>query len=111
MENMMDQKVQAIHKRLDAFELRVLERPTPTTDVSAFRTELSSLQTDLDTLLAPPETEPESASTTSIDNMMLDALFGDEIRPPSSSRHAGKYPRSSRAIDDTEAGRVIKREH
>ncbi|KAK4713471.1 hypothetical protein R3W88_019378 [Solanum pinnatisectum] len=111
MEHMMDQKVQAIHKHLDAFELRVLKRPTPTTYVSSFQTELASLWADLNTLLAAPETEPESAPTTPIDNTTLDALFRDEMQSPTSSHHVGKHPRSSRASDDTEAGRVSKREH
>uniref|UniRef100_M1D9P3 Integrase core domain containing protein n=1 Tax=Solanum tuberosum TaxID=4113 RepID=M1D9P3_SOLTU len=39
MESMMDQKVQAINKRLDAFELRVVERPAPTTDLSSFQSD------------------------------------------------------------------------
>ncbi|XP_049405200.1 uncharacterized protein LOC125868633 [Solanum stenotomum] len=36
--------------------------------------ELASLQAYLDTLLAPPKTEPESAPTKSVDDTMLDAL-------------------------------------
>uniref|UniRef100_M1D9C2 Integrase core domain containing protein n=1 Tax=Solanum tuberosum TaxID=4113 RepID=M1D9C2_SOLTU len=35
MEGMMDRKVQAVNKRLDAFELRILERSAPTIDLSA----------------------------------------------------------------------------
>uniref|UniRef100_M1DYY6 Integrase core domain containing protein n=1 Tax=Solanum tuberosum TaxID=4113 RepID=M1DYY6_SOLTU len=110
MEHMMDRKVQAVHQRLDAFELRVLERPAPTTNVSAFHMELASLRADLDTLLALPETEPNSAPTSSVDYTVLDALFGDEMPPHSSSRHHGMRPRSSRASDDTKAGRASKRE-
>nr|ABI34335.1 Integrase core domain containing protein [Solanum demissum] len=53
MEQMMDRKVQAVHQHLAAFELCVLERPAPTTDVFAFQMELGSIQADLDTLLAP----------------------------------------------------------
>ncbi|KAG5606313.1 hypothetical protein H5410_027805 [Solanum commersonii] len=37
MENMMDRKVQAVNKRLDAFELRFLERPALAKDLSFFR--------------------------------------------------------------------------
>uniref|UniRef100_M1DM43 Integrase core domain containing protein n=1 Tax=Solanum tuberosum TaxID=4113 RepID=M1DM43_SOLTU len=58
MEAKTDQQVQAVHKRLDAFELRVLERPAPTTDMSFFRTELASLRADVDTILATPAVEP-----------------------------------------------------
>uniref|UniRef100_M1D9I1 Integrase core domain containing protein n=1 Tax=Solanum tuberosum TaxID=4113 RepID=M1D9I1_SOLTU len=50
----MNQKVQAVHKRFDAFELNVLERPAPTTDISSFRTELASLRADVDAILATP---------------------------------------------------------
>uniref|UniRef100_M1DIZ9 Integrase core domain containing protein n=1 Tax=Solanum tuberosum TaxID=4113 RepID=M1DIZ9_SOLTU len=84
--------------------------PAPTTNVSSFRMELASLRANLDTVLALPETEPKSASTAPVDNMVLDALFGDEMTPPTSSRHAGKLPRSSRAFDNTEVGRSSKRE-
>uniref|UniRef100_M1DHZ2 Integrase core domain containing protein n=1 Tax=Solanum tuberosum TaxID=4113 RepID=M1DHZ2_SOLTU len=54
MEAKTNQKVQAVHKRLDAFELRVLERPAPTTDMSFFGTKLASLQDDVDDILATP---------------------------------------------------------
>uniref|UniRef100_M1DKX6 Integrase core domain containing protein n=1 Tax=Solanum tuberosum TaxID=4113 RepID=M1DKX6_SOLTU len=110
MEQMMDRKVQVVHQRLDAFELRVLERPAPTTYVSFFQTELASLWANLDTLIAPPETEPASAPMTPIDNMMFDALFGDEMPPLTYSLHAEKRPHSSWASDDTETVRVSKRE-
>uniref|UniRef100_M1DDR3 Integrase core domain containing protein n=1 Tax=Solanum tuberosum TaxID=4113 RepID=M1DDR3_SOLTU len=58
----------------------------------------------------PPENEPESAPTSPVDNMMFDALIGDEIPPPSSSRLDGKHPHSSLASDDIEDGRTRKRE-
>jgi len=58
---MLDHKVQVVHQRLDAFELNVLERPAPTTDVSASWMELTSLRADLNTLLVPPDTKVESA--------------------------------------------------
>ena len=35
----MDRKVLAVNKRLDAFELRVLERSAPATDISALQAE------------------------------------------------------------------------
>ncbi|KAK4727051.1 hypothetical protein R3W88_031968 [Solanum pinnatisectum] len=110
MEQMMDYKVQAIHQHLDAFELRVLERPIPTTDVFAFWMDLVSLQADLDTLLASPEADPESTPTILVDDTVLDALFRDEMPPPNSFCHAGKCPWSSQTSDDTEAKRAHKRE-
>lgn len=54
MEQIMDKKVHAVNKRLNASELHVLERPTPNIEVFAFRTELASLLAYLDTLIAPP---------------------------------------------------------
>uniref|UniRef100_M1DTP8 Integrase core domain containing protein n=1 Tax=Solanum tuberosum TaxID=4113 RepID=M1DTP8_SOLTU len=60
MEAKTDQKVQAVHKRLDAFELRVLERPAPTIDMSSFRTELASIRADVDAILATPAVEPQA---------------------------------------------------
>uniref|UniRef100_M1DG08 Integrase core domain containing protein n=1 Tax=Solanum tuberosum TaxID=4113 RepID=M1DG08_SOLTU len=41
IEGMMDRKVQAVNKRLDAFELRVLERSAPATDLSALQADLA----------------------------------------------------------------------
>ncbi|KAG5585447.1 hypothetical protein H5410_045881 [Solanum commersonii] len=58
MEGMIDQKVQAVNKHLDAFELRVLERSTPAIDLSSLQAELASLQTDVDAILAAPTIEP-----------------------------------------------------
>uniref|UniRef100_M1DXJ9 Integrase core domain containing protein n=1 Tax=Solanum tuberosum TaxID=4113 RepID=M1DXJ9_SOLTU len=84
MEQMMDQKVQAVHKHLDAFELRVLE--------------------------SPPETEPESASMVSADEVVMTALFRDIMPPPDSSYTTGKRPRSDRTTDTDEAHRLRKKE-
>lgn len=39
----MDQKFQEFHKRLDDFELRVLERPSLTSDMYYFCIELASV--------------------------------------------------------------------
>uniref|UniRef100_M1DXG2 Integrase core domain containing protein n=1 Tax=Solanum tuberosum TaxID=4113 RepID=M1DXG2_SOLTU len=61
MEVKTDQKIQAVHKRLDAFELRVLERPAPTTHMLSFRIELASLRADVDAILATPVVEPQAA--------------------------------------------------
>ncbi|KAK4737728.1 hypothetical protein R3W88_001425 [Solanum pinnatisectum] len=111
VEHMMDQKVQAIHKRLDAFELRVLERPTLIVDVVTLQKEIESLCKDLTGLLAPSETEPEPASIAQVDDTVLSALFGDGMPSPDSTRTVRKRPRSSRTSDDTKAGRASKREH
>ncbi|KAG5599606.1 hypothetical protein H5410_030976 [Solanum commersonii] len=58
MPGMINRKVQAINMCLVAFELRVLERPTLTIDLSFFQSELASLRTDVDAILAYPTVEP-----------------------------------------------------
>uniref|UniRef100_M1DJD9 Integrase core domain containing protein n=1 Tax=Solanum tuberosum TaxID=4113 RepID=M1DJD9_SOLTU len=110
METMMDQKVQVIHKCLDAFELRVLERPAPATDLSSFRTELDSLRADIDAIIATPTDEPESAPTALADDTVLDVIFSDDIAQPEPTRARGKWHRSSHISDTTEDARARKRE-
>uniref|UniRef100_M1BIC4 Integrase core domain containing protein n=1 Tax=Solanum tuberosum TaxID=4113 RepID=M1BIC4_SOLTU len=58
MEGMMDRKVQAVNKRLDAFELRVLELSAPAIDLSSLQAELASLRTDVNSILVAPTVEP-----------------------------------------------------
>uniref|UniRef100_M1DAM0 Integrase core domain containing protein n=1 Tax=Solanum tuberosum TaxID=4113 RepID=M1DAM0_SOLTU len=53
MEGMMDWKVQSINKRLDAFELRVLERSALAIDLSSLQAELANLRTTLIPFLTP----------------------------------------------------------
>ncbi|KAK4737545.1 hypothetical protein R3W88_001242 [Solanum pinnatisectum] len=110
MGHMMDLKVQAVNKRLDAFQLRVLERPVPTTYISYFWTKLDSLQANLDVILALPMDMPESAPTAPVDDTVLDALYNEDT-PQSESTHAqGKRHRSSHTSDATEDARAKKRE-
>uniref|UniRef100_M1DXK1 Integrase core domain containing protein n=1 Tax=Solanum tuberosum TaxID=4113 RepID=M1DXK1_SOLTU len=92
MEQMMDQRVKAVHKRLNAFEFAVLERPTETIDVTTFQRELAGLRADVATLLAPTKTERKSAPAVPEDEVVMTALFGDTMQPPDSSRVVGKRP-------------------
>jgi len=110
MEHMMDLKVQAVNQCLDAFKLRVLERPVPTTDVSSLRKELDSLRADLDKILVPPIDEPESTHFIPADDTVLDALFGEDLPQPESTRARGKRPRSSRTSVATEDAQIKKHE-
>uniref|UniRef100_M1DA83 Integrase core domain containing protein n=1 Tax=Solanum tuberosum TaxID=4113 RepID=M1DA83_SOLTU len=103
-------QVKAIHKRLDAFELRVLDRPSPTIDVTTFQQELASLCADVAALLALTETEPESAPAVPEDEVLMTALFGNTMPPPDSSRTTGKCPRSDRTTDTEEARCLKKKE-
>uniref|UniRef100_M1DLR2 Integrase core domain containing protein n=1 Tax=Solanum tuberosum TaxID=4113 RepID=M1DLR2_SOLTU len=112
MATTVDQKVQAVHKRLYAFELRVLARPAPVTNFSSFRTELDSLRADIDSILATPTVEPEFAPIALADDTVLDALFKEDIDAQSEpTRARGKRPRSSHISDTTDDARAKKREH
>uniref|UniRef100_M1DJX7 Integrase core domain containing protein n=1 Tax=Solanum tuberosum TaxID=4113 RepID=M1DJX7_SOLTU len=96
MEGMMDRKVQAANKRLDAFELRVLERSAPAIYLSALQAELASLQTDVDVILASPTVEPQAAPTALADDTVLDVLFSGTAEVGLEPTHTkGKRHRSS----------------
>ncbi|KAK4729576.1 hypothetical protein R3W88_022564 [Solanum pinnatisectum] len=92
MEHIVNCEVLCLSSWLDAFELRVLERLAPTVDVTTLQKEIESLRPDVTVLLAPPKTEPESAPTTSVDDMVLSTLFGDGMPLQDSSRTSGKCP-------------------
>lgn len=63
-----------VHKRLDAFELWVVVRPSPKTDLIVIYTQLAILQADVDTILEMRGTKPESAPTELAEDTVLDAL-------------------------------------
>uniref|UniRef100_M1DAM2 Integrase core domain containing protein n=1 Tax=Solanum tuberosum TaxID=4113 RepID=M1DAM2_SOLTU len=95
MEGMMDQKVQTVNKRLDAFELCILERSAPAIDLSALQAELASLRTDVDAILAAPSVEPQVTPTALADDTVLDALFSRTAEEGLAPTHAkGKRHRS-----------------
>uniref|UniRef100_M1DN91 Integrase core domain containing protein n=1 Tax=Solanum tuberosum TaxID=4113 RepID=M1DN91_SOLTU len=101
MEGMMDRKVQAVNKRLDAFELRVLERSAPATDLSALQADLASLRTDVDPILAAPSVEIQAAPTALADDTVLDALFSGTAEEGPAPTHAkGKQHRSHRTEEE-----------
>uniref|UniRef100_M1DDC1 Integrase core domain containing protein n=1 Tax=Solanum tuberosum TaxID=4113 RepID=M1DDC1_SOLTU len=88
MEGMMDRKVQAVNKRLDAFELRVLERSAPATNLSALQADLSSLQTDVDAILVSHSVETQAAPTALADDTVLEALFSGTAEEKPAPTHA-----------------------
>uniref|UniRef100_M1DMZ4 Integrase core domain containing protein n=1 Tax=Solanum tuberosum TaxID=4113 RepID=M1DMZ4_SOLTU len=97
MEGMMDRKVQAVNKRLDAFELRVLERSAPAINLSDLQADLASLRTDVDTLLAAPSAETQAAPTALADDTVLEALFsGTAEEGPAPTHTKGKQHRPHR---------------
>ena len=59
MERKMQRKIDEVHQRLDAFELRVLGHPAPPVDVSTLQAAVDSLRAYIDTILEArvPESE------------------------------------------------------
>uniref|UniRef100_M1DZL4 Integrase core domain containing protein n=1 Tax=Solanum tuberosum TaxID=4113 RepID=M1DZL4_SOLTU len=112
MEAKMDPKVQAVHNWLDAFELRVLERPAPTTNISSFRTELSSLRANVDTILSTPVVEPQAAPSALADDTVLGALFSgyDVDAQPEPARARGKRHQSIHKTELTKEEKASKRQ-
>ena len=51
-------KIAEVNQRLDAFELRVLARPSPPVDVSTLQAAVDSLRADIDTI--PEARVPDS---------------------------------------------------
>lgn len=79
MENMMDLKVLDIGKCLDAFNFRVLERPTSSVNISSFKNELTRLWDDLYAILSPPIDLPHLAPAPLADDKVLEALYNKDI--------------------------------
>ncbi|WMV46732.1 hypothetical protein MTR67_040117, partial [Solanum verrucosum] len=101
----------AVHKRLDAFELRVIERPATNIDVTTFQTGLTRIRSDVDALLTPAEVVRDTAPEVEEDEVVMSALFGDTMPPPNPSRAAGKcYHSSEHNADTDEARRSRKKE-
>uniref|UniRef100_M1DUE3 Integrase core domain containing protein n=1 Tax=Solanum tuberosum TaxID=4113 RepID=M1DUE3_SOLTU len=105
-------EAQMDHKRLDAFDLRVLERPAPTIVMSSFRTDLASLRVDVDAILATPVVEPQAAPSALGDDIVLGALFSrdDAEEQPELAHARGKRHISSHKIELTEEEKASKRQ-
>lgn len=89
-----------------------MERPGPAIDITTFYTELNSLYTDVDALLANDKTVSEIAPVDVADDMVMTDLFGDFMPPPYPSRVAGKRHHSSNHTSNTKEARwARKREH
>ena len=54
----MQRKIAEVHQRLDAFELRLLARPSPLVDVSTLQAADDSLRANIDTILKARVPEP-----------------------------------------------------
>uniref|UniRef100_M1DNQ6 Integrase core domain containing protein n=1 Tax=Solanum tuberosum TaxID=4113 RepID=M1DNQ6_SOLTU len=110
MERMMDRKVQGVNKRLDAFELRVLERPAPTTDLSTLQADLASLRTDVDAILVAPSVETQAAPTTLADDTVLNALFSGTAEEGPAPTHAKGKRHCSHRTEEEKAQKRQRRQ-
>uniref|UniRef100_M1DS40 Integrase core domain containing protein n=1 Tax=Solanum tuberosum TaxID=4113 RepID=M1DS40_SOLTU len=111
MEGMMDRHIQAVNKHLDAFELRVLERPATAIDLSTFEAELASLRGNVDDILATHTVEPQAAPTALADDLVLDALFSGSVEEgPEPTHTKGKRHRSSRTGEEKAQKRQCRQE-
>uniref|UniRef100_M1DK40 Integrase core domain containing protein n=1 Tax=Solanum tuberosum TaxID=4113 RepID=M1DK40_SOLTU len=110
MEKMMDEKIKAVHKWIEAFELRELQRPQtrPTIDVTTFQKKLARLRAYVNALSANAEVVLEPTPEVA-DDMVLSSLFGYEmptLDPPCSD---GKRIRLSENTKDINDSRQTKR--
>uniref|UniRef100_M1DTY2 Integrase core domain containing protein n=1 Tax=Solanum tuberosum TaxID=4113 RepID=M1DTY2_SOLTU len=108
MGHMMDLKVQSVNKRLEAFELRVLERLAPITDISSLRTKLDNFWADIEAILAPPMEVLEFTPIALVDDTVLDALYSKDTSQFVSTHARGKGHHSSHSSDATEDARANK---
>ncbi|WMV49612.1 hypothetical protein MTR67_042997 [Solanum verrucosum] len=92
-EKVVEVKIQAVHQRIDVFELRIPERPQPrsTVDVASFHTELAKLRADID---AQATIVPEPALEDDADDVVLHALFDEDEPPLDPLRVFGKHTRT-----------------
>ena len=58
----IERKIAEVHQRLDAFELRVLARPTPQVDVLILQAAVDSFRTYIDMILEARVPESEAPS-------------------------------------------------
>ena len=68
-------KITKVHQRLDAFELRVLARPSPLVDVSTLQAAVDSLRADIDTILEARVPDSEAPSVEPAEDTVLAFLF------------------------------------
>ena len=84
-----ERKIAEVHQRLDAFELRVLARPSPPVDVSTLQAAVDSLHADIDMIIEARVPESEAPSGEPAEDTVLAALFAtSEIPPPPPREHS-----------------------
>ena len=104
-----ERKIAEVNQRLDAFELRVLARPSPSVDVSTLQNRVDSLRADIDTILEARVLEFEAPSIEPVEDTVLEAPFATlEIHPPPPRENAKR--RIGRAEDKARARKKERRE-
>ena len=70
-----EQKIAEVNQRLDAFELRVLARPSPPVDVLTLQAAVDSVRADIDTILESRVPDSEAPSVEPGEDTVLAAPF------------------------------------
>ena len=85
-------KITEVYQRLDAFELRVLARPSPQVDVLTLVAAVESLRADIDMILEARVPESEASFAEPTEDIMLATLFAtSQIPPPPPREHAKRH--------------------
>ena len=104
-----ERKIAEVHQHLDAFELRMLARPSPSVDMSTIEAAVDSLRADIDTILEARVSESEAPSVDPAEDTVLGALFAtSEILPPPPQKHAERL--RGRAEDEAQARKKERHE-
>ena len=77
----IEQKTRAVQQCLDAFELRVLARPTPTIDLTTLQAAVEILVSDVYAILEMGGIDPEILLIELAEDKVLDALFKPSVEP------------------------------
>lgn len=72
---------QAADACLDAFELWVLARPSPTIDLTVIRIELAILRANVDFIFEMRATNPKTALSKLVEDLVLDSFFNVHVDP------------------------------
>ena len=104
-----ERKIVEVHQRLDAFELQVLDWPSPPVDVSTLQVAVDNLRTDIDMILEARVPESEALSVEPAEDIVFAALFAtSEIPPPPPQKHAERL--RGRAEDESQARKKERHE-
>ena len=85
-----EREIAEVNQRLDAFELRVLARPSPLVDVSTLQVAVDNLRADTDTILEARVPVSEAPSIEPSEDTVLAALISTSEIPPPPPRENAK---------------------